>query len=124
MKKLGSLSDLKSLLNPDEIIKSETVNVKLNNIKPQNLEAHYSVKGRAGKPVTIVKGFKGTKDQIKELAKLLKNKCGVGGSIKNEEIIIQGKYRDKITSILTDQGHNVKELVVNLRGLQVVFRNL
>ena len=98
MKKLGSLSDLKSLLNPDEIIKSETVNVKSNNIKPQNLEAHYSVKGRAGKPVTIVKGFKGTKDQIKELAKLLKNKCGVGGSIKNEEIIIQGKYRDKITS--------------------------
>ena len=40
MKKLGSLSDLKSLLNPDEIIKSETVNVKSNNIKPQNLEAH------------------------------------------------------------------------------------
>ncbi|MBT5232259.1 MAG: translation initiation factor [Flavobacteriaceae bacterium] len=110
MKKLGSLSDLKSLLNPDEIIKSVTVNVKLNNIKPQNLEAHYSVKGRAGKPVTIVKGFKGTKDQIKELAKLLKNKCGVGGSIKNEEIIIQGKYRDKITLILTDQGHNVKRV--------------
>ena len=110
MKKLGSLSDLKSLLNPDEIIKSETVNVKLNNIKLQNLEAHYSVKGRAGKPVTIVKGFKGTKDQIKELAKLLKNKCGVGGSIKNEEIIIQGKYRDKITLILTDQGHNVKRV--------------
>ena len=110
MKKLGSLSDLKSLLNPDEIFKSETVNVKLNNIKPQNLEAHYSVKGRAGKPVTIVKGFNGTKDQIKELAKLLKNKCGVGGSIKNEEIIIQGKYSDKITLILTDQGHNVKRV--------------
>ena len=110
MKKLGSLSDLKSFFYPDEIVESETVNVKLNNIKPQNLEAHYSVKGRAGKPVTIVKGFKGTKDQIKELAKLLKNKCGVGGSIKNEEIIIQGKYRDKITLILTDQGHNVKRV--------------
>lgn len=110
MKKLGSLSDLKSLINPDEIIESETVNVKSNNIKPQNLEAHYSVKGRAGKPVTIVKGFKGTKDQFKELAKELKNKCGVGGSIKNEEIIIQGKYRDKITSILTQQGHKVKRV--------------
>ena len=60
--------------------------------------------------MTIVKGFKGTKDQIKELAKLLKNKCGVGGSIKNKEIIIQGKYRDKITSILNDQGHNVKRV--------------
>ena len=110
MKKLGSLSDLKSLINPDEIIESETVNIKSDNIKPQNLEAHYSVKGRAGKPVTIVKGFKGTKDQFKELAKELKNKCGVGGSIKNEEIIIQGKYRDKITFILTQQGHKVKRV--------------
>ena len=110
MKKLGSLSDLKSLINPDEIGESETVDIKSNNIKPQNLEAHYSVKGRAGKPVTIVKGFKGTKDQIKELAKMLKNICGVGGSIKNDEIIIQGKYREKITSILTDQGHNVKRV--------------
>lgn len=110
MKKLGSLSDLKSLINPDEIIESEMVKVKLNNIKPQNLEAHYSVKGRAGKPVTIVKGFRGTKDQFKELAKELKNKCGVGGSIKNDEIIIQGKYRDKITSILTQQGHKVKRV--------------
>ena len=110
MKKLGSLSDLKSLINPDEIIESEMVKVKSNYIKPQDLEAHYSVKGRAGKPVTIVKGFKGTKDQFKELAKELKNKCGVGGSIKNEEIIIQGKYRDKITSILTQQGHKVKRV--------------
>ena len=110
MKKLGSFSDLKSLINPDELIESQKVNVKPNNIKPQNLEAHYSIKGRAGKPVTIVKGFKGTKDQFKELAKELKNKCGVGGSIKNEEIIIQGKYRDKITSILTQQGHKVKRV--------------
>ncbi|MDC6480498.1 translation initiation factor [Flavobacteriaceae bacterium] len=110
MKKLGSFSDLKSLINPDELIESQKVNVKPNNIKPQNLEAHYSVKGRAGKPVTIVKGFKGTKDQFKELAKELKNKCGVGGSIKNEEIIIQGKYRDKITSILIQQGHKVKRV--------------
>ena len=110
MKKLGSLSDLQSLINPNDIVESVEIKLKKNNFKPQNLEAHYSVKGRAGKPVTIVKGFKGTKDQIKELAKLLKNKCGVGGSIKNEEIIIQGKYRDKITSILTDQGHKVKRV--------------
>lgn len=110
MKKLGSLSDLKSLINSDDVIESAEFKVKDNNIKPQNLEAHYSVKGRAGKPVTIVKGFKGTKDEFKELAKELKNKCGVGGSIKNEEIIIQGKYRDKITSILTQQGHKVKRV--------------
>ena len=58
MKKLGSLSDLKSLIKPDDVIESVEVKLKHNNIKPQNLEAHYSVKGRAGKPVTIVKGFK------------------------------------------------------------------
>jgi translation initiation factor 1 len=109
MKKLDSLSDLKSLINPNDVTESVEVKIK-HNIKPQNLEAHYSVKGRAGKPVTIVKGFKGTKDQIKELAKQLKNKCGVGGSIKNNDIIIQGKYRDKITSILVEQGHKVKRV--------------
>ena len=109
MKKLDSLSELKSLINPNDVTESVEVKIK-HNIKSQNLEAHYSVKGRAGKPVTIVKGFKGTKDQIKELAKQLKNKCGVGGSIKNNDIIIQGKYRDKITSILVEQGHKVKRV--------------
>ena len=95
MKKLGSLSDLKSLINPDEIIESETVNIKSNNIKPQNLEAHYSVKGRAGKPVTIVKGFKGTKDQFKELAKELKINVVLVVQLKMKKLLSKGNTEIK-----------------------------
>ncbi|MAU64118.1 MAG: translation initiation factor [Flavobacteriaceae bacterium] len=111
MKKFSSLSDLKSLINNSGLSSdnSSPANTK-SKLKIQSLEAHYSIKGRAGKPVTIIKGFEGTKNEIKDLAKLLKNKCGVGGSIKNSEIIIQGKYRDKITSILTEMGHSVKRI--------------
>ena len=76
----------------------------------QNLEAHFSNKGRAGKTVTILKGFSGSPSEIKNLAKTLKNKVGVGGSIKNGEIIIQGNFRDKIIEILEDMGHKIKRV--------------
>ena len=76
----------------------------------QNLEAHFSNKGRAGKTVTILKGFSGSPNEIKNLAKTLKNKVGVGGSIKNGEIIIQGNFRDKIIEILQDMGHKIKRV--------------
>ena len=112
MKKFSSLSDLKSLIDNEQLKKSEEIihpNIK-NKAKPQNLEAHFSVKGRAGKPVTVIKGFNGSKDELKDLAKLLKNKCSVGGSVKNNEIIIQGKFREKITLILESQGHKVKRV--------------
>lgn len=112
MKKFSSLSDLKSLIDKEELNKSEEIINPLikKKVIPQNLEAHFSVKGRAGKPVTVIKGFNGSKDELKDLAKLLKNKCSVGGSIKNNEIIIQGKFREKITLILESQGHKVKRV--------------
>jgi len=111
MKKFSSLSDLKSLISKsDQSSVNSLSTIKKSQLIMQSLEAHYSIKGRAGKPVTLIKGFKGTKNQIKDLAKLLKNKCGVGGSIKDGEIIIQGKFRDKITSILTEMGHTVKRV--------------
>lgn len=76
----------------------------------QYLEAHFSNKGRGGKTVTIVKGFEGNDEDLKALAKLLKKKCGVGGAVKDEEIIIQGNYRDKVMEILKKEGYNVKRV--------------
>ena len=105
MKKFSSLSDLQSLIKNDETLNpEEKIPLKQDNIPSQNLEAHYSAKGRAGKPVTVIKGFNGTKEE------LLKNKIGVGGSVKNNDIIIQGKTRDKVTQILEDLGHIVKRI--------------
>lgn len=81
-------------------------------LKPeqQQLEAHYSSKGRAGKTVTVVKGFVGNDEDIQALGKELKKKCGVGGSVKDGEIIIQGDVRDKVMSHLKQKGYRVKRI--------------
>jgi len=76
----------------------------------QELEAHFSNKGRAGKTVTLIKGFKGDQAELKAMAKTLKNAVGVGGTIKAGEIIIQGNYRDKLMQILEEMGHKVKRV--------------
>ena len=67
-------------------------------------------KHRAGKIAVIIKEFIGTTDDLKSLGKLLKSKCGVGGSAKNGEIIIQGNIRDKIMEILEKEGYNYKRV--------------
>jgi translation initiation factor 1 len=65
-------------------------------------------KQRKGKTVTLVSGFTGKENDLKELGKLLKTKCGVGGAVKNGEIILQGELTDKIKDILTGLGYRVK----------------
>lgn len=74
----------------------------------QNLKVSIDRKRRAGKSVTLVQGFVGTDDDLKELARMLKNKCGVGGSAKDGEIIVQGEFKQKVYDLLLQAGYKVK----------------
>lgn len=111
-KKLNSLDDLGGFVfsTNDDFKFKEEENQNTLPPKEQFLEALFSNKGRAGKTVTVIRGFQGNEDDLKALGKLLKTKCGVGGSVKDEEIIIQGNYRDKIMEILKKEGYNVKRV--------------
>ena len=70
----------------------------------QNLRVWRDTKGRGGKVATIVKGFVGSTDDLQELGRALKQGCGVGGSVKEGEIIIQGDHRDRVTALLLQKG--------------------
>jgi len=72
----------------------------------QRLRVSIEKNGRGGKVVTIVKGFVGCSDDIKSLGKYLKTKCGVGGSVKDDEIIIQGALKEKVIALLKADGYS------------------
>ena len=76
--------------------------------RKQSFYVELDKKGRNGKQATLISGFEGTDEELKKLAAELKKVCGVGGSTRDSEILIQGDQREKITSLLTNMGHKVK----------------
>lgn len=111
-KKTNDLSALGGMVystNPGADFSSEE---EQESLKPseQELEAHFERKGRGGKTAVIIKGFEGPENELKDLAKALKNHCATGGSVKDGEIIIQGGMRDKAMDFLKKEGYRVKRV--------------
>ena len=79
----------------------------------QKLRVMRDRKQRKGKEVTLVTGFVGQEDDLKALGKTLKSKCGVGGSTKNKEIILQGNWVDKVVDLLKNMGYSQTKRVGN-----------
>lgn len=70
----------------------------------------FEKKGRNGKPVTLIEGFEGTEEEMKQISKKIKTTLGIGGSEKDGIIVIQGDNRDKIMKILQDMGYKTKRV--------------
>ena len=104
-KRLGVVFSTNPDFTYDQIQEEEDETLKPSE---QNLIVSIDRKGRGGKQVTLVTGFVGTSDDLAELGRALKVKCGVGGSAKDGEITIQGDFRDRVVALLKDMGYKAK----------------
>lgn len=89
----------------DDFIEEETLSPS-----EQLLEVHLDKKNRGGKIAVVVKRFIGTSNDLQQLGKELKSACGVGGSVKDGEIIIQGDKREKVMELLNKKGYRTKRV--------------
>ena len=95
--------------NPN--FKFEYENDQKKTLRPQEQNLKVCIdKHKAGKITVIIKDFIGSTDSLNSLSKILKVRCGVGGTAKNGEIIIQGNVRDKVMGILEEKGYNYKRV--------------
>jgi translation initiation factor 1 len=104
------LEDQLRKLFPDHMPDKEEVKKEKSDIWLQDDPIICKYEKRKGKPITILEGYTGADSDFKKLAKELKTTLSVGGSFKNNKIIIQGDYRDKIMAILKEKGFNVKRV--------------
>ncbi len=96
--------------NPDfKYEKEQAEEVETLPPQQQNLRVLLDKKQRGGKKVTLVENFVGTHSDLEALGKMLKTKCGVGGSAKDGEILVQGDFRDKIVELLVKAGYKAKK---------------
>ncbi|GAA0871676.1 translation initiation factor [Gangjinia marincola] len=106
------LQDQLKNLFPDQVSEPETdtTNTSQDGLWIQDEPLICKYEKRKGKPITIIEGYTGATHDFKALAKELKTELGVGGSFKNDQIIVQGDYRDKIISILQHKGFITKRV--------------
>lgn len=109
-RKLNSFEDLRKIQFNNLAPVPDNYQEPEEKTEKQYLEAHFSNKARAGKTVTLIKGFQGDTSELKILAKELKQHVGTGGTVKKGEIIIQGNYRDALMEKLRAMGHEVKRV--------------
>ncbi|MRX47448.1 translation initiation factor [Pedobacter puniceum] len=110
-KKFNSFEGIVFSTNPDHVYEaSEEEMQETPDNKHQDLRVQLDKKQRGGKAVTLITGFIGHPDDLAALGKMLKTKCGVGGTVKDGEILVQGDFRQKIIDILLKEGYKVKKI--------------
>jgi translation initiation factor 1 len=106
-KKQQKIQNVVYSTNPNFSYEFEQTN-DIQTLPPQQQRLYVSLdrKQRAGKEVTLIEGFVGGDEDLKDLGKILKSKCGVGGSVKDNEILIQGNFKQKIFDLLVKEGYS------------------